>query len=158
MKKKISEKSERIVIDEIFDNGTTRLLRSRHLPDSGENDYSIKAWDEEQEAFIDTWRIEAFVGFPSKQSLREGDVFYIVDGTLLNDAYRPVPRDHARETHLLISWEESTRFARLEIKKQFYKLSVTRMAQKTNERNQMLKRVDQKFEKDLPVSGQGGEI
>ena len=163
MGKTILAKSQRIVVDELFDNGTARILRSSHLAGNAEDgrakddraseDYSIKAWGDEAESFIDIWRMEAFMGFSAGQRLREGDVFYVVDGTRLDDAYRPIPREEAREKHLLVPWKESTRFARQEIKKEFYKLSVTRMTKQTNEQNYLMKRVDQKFEDKLPGSG-----
>lgn len=149
---KVSAKSERVVVDEIFDNGTTRLLRANRLPDWPEDDYSIKTWSEEREEFIDAWRIEAFVGFPSKQRLREGDVFFISDGAKLYKKYKPVPREKAREEHLLLPWETSTKIARLEIKKQFYKLAATRMTTRPKEREILLEQVDKKFETDKPVS------
>ena len=157
MGKAITEKSQRVVVDEIFDNGSTRILRSSHLEGSAVDDYSIKAWGDETESFIDTWRMEAFAGFPSDRRLREGDVFFVVDGTRLNDFYKPIPREKAREEHLLLPYEDAVRFARREIKKQFYRLSVTRMTKQANERHQLMKRVAQKFEKDLPEPDQGSD-
>ncbi|MCP4671677.1 MAG: hypothetical protein GY857_10260, partial [Desulfobacula sp.] len=75
----------------------------------------------------------------------------IVDGTKLDNSYKPIPREKARREHLLIPWETSIKIARMEIKKQFYKLSVTRMTTQPNDRDQMMKRVDMKFEKDRPL-------
>ncbi len=144
--------AERVVVDEIFDNGTTRLLRAKRLSNSPEGDFSIQTWDDESEDFIAAWRIEAFVGFPSKQKLKEGDVFFIADGTKLHDKYKPIVRETAKKEHLLISWEKSRELARIEIKKQFYKLAVTRMTTQTKERETLLKRVEKKFETDLPTS------
>lgn len=146
----ISNKSERVVVDEIFDNGTARLLCAKRLPDAPKDDCSIRTWREEKEAFMDVWRFEAFVGFPSRQSLREGDVFFISDGTKLNNTYKPVPRDVARKENLILPWEISTKIARTEIKKQFYKLAATQMTSRTKDRETLLKRVDQKFKTDTP--------
>ena len=144
--------SERVVVDEIFDNGTTRLLRAKRLPEGAEGDFSIQTWGEEREDFVAVWRVEAFVGFPSKQCLKEGDVFFIADGTKLNNTYKPIPRERARKEHLLMPWETSRKIARMEIKKQFYKFAVTRMATKPKERATLLKQVEKKFETDTPTS------
>ena len=62
----LSEKSERIVVDEIFDDGTARLLRAARLPNTAqEKDFAIHTWGEEREDFIEAWRVEAYVGYPS---------------------------------------------------------------------------------------------
>ncbi len=148
---KISAKSERVVVDEIFDNGTTRLLRASRLPNCAEDDYSIETWSEEREEFIDAWRIEAFVGFTSNQNLKEGDVFFISDGTKLKKNYKPISREKARDEHLLLPWKISREIARMEIKKQFHKLAATRIASRPSERDTFLKRVDKKFKTDKPA-------
>ncbi len=148
---KISAKSERVVVDEIFDNGTTRLLRASRLPDCAEDDYSIETWSEEREEFVDAWRIEAFVGFTTNQNLKEGDVFFISDGTKLKKNYKPGSKEKARDEHLLLPWRTSREIARIEIKKQFHKLAATRIATRPGERNTFLKRVDKKFKADKPV-------
>ncbi len=116
-----SRRSERIVVDEVFDNGLARILRAQkgnHKP----TDYGIDAWEKEQEDFINDWRIEAFAGFSGGRKLREGDVFFIADGSLLNNKYDPIPRAAARKKHLLMPADKSIKLARLTIKEEFRKL------------------------------------
>ena len=115
-------KSERVVVDEIFDNGTARILRAKRDAEANESDLSLDTWKEELEDFIDAWRVEAFVGFTSQRHLHEGDVFFIIDGSRLNNKYKPIPREKARSLHLLLPWEKSREYARQEIKKEFSKL------------------------------------
>jgi hypothetical protein len=56
----LSEKSERIVVDEIFDDGTARLLRATRLTNKAqEKDLAIHTWGEEREDFIEAWRVSA---------------------------------------------------------------------------------------------------
>jgi len=144
--RKPSKKSERVVVDEIFEDGLARLLRAKRAPKHPDDDLGIHTWDEESEDFIEAWRVEAFVGFPTQRSLGEGDVFFIVDGSKLNRDYKPIARDVARSVHLLRAWDESTEIARAEIKKQFYKLSAAQIAAgKKRDTDKLMRRVDKKF-------------
>ena len=139
-------KSARIVVDEIFDDGMARLLRAPRRPDIGdEKDFSINTWDEEREDFIESWRVEAFVGYNTKRKLREGDVFFVTDDSMLNRKYKPIPRDIAAAKHLLLPPEESTTIARNEIKKQFYKLSATKMSTGEKDKMALIEKVEKKF-------------
>ena len=115
----VNERSERIVVDEIFDDGMARLLR-----------------------------VAAFVGYPSKLQLKEGDVFVIADGTKLNMSYKPIPRERASLEHLLIHSDTSREIARREIKKQFYKLTAAQVSTGERERNILIDKVDKKFKDD----------
>jgi hypothetical protein len=145
--RKPSKKSERVVVDEIFEDGLARLLRAKRAPKHPDDDLGIHTWDEEREDFIEAWRVEAFVGFPTQRSLGEGDVFFIVDGSKLNKDYKPIEREVARSVNLLRPWDESTEMARAEIKKQFYKLSAAQIAAgKKRDTDKLIRRVDKKFE------------
>lgn len=128
-------KSERVVVDELFDNGTVRLLRSKRL--SNQNGFGIETWGEEKEDFMQAWRVEAFVGYTGGRSLAEGDVFFLADGSKLNDKYAPIEREAARQKHLLKEWEASREEARKDIKEQFFILTATQ--------------VNDTKEEDLPV-------
>ena len=144
---KPSKKAERVVVDEIFEDGLARLLRAKRAPKHPDDDLGIHTWDEEREDFIEAWRVEAFVGFPTQRSLGEGDVFFIVDGSKLNKDYKPIAREVARSVNLLRPWDESTEMARAEIKKQFYKLSAAQIAAgKKGDTDKLIRRVDKKFE------------
>lgn len=140
-----SSRSERVVVDEIFDDGTARILRAQRRSDADRDDFSINAWKEEAEDFIRVWRMEAFAGFTSKQALKEGDVFFVVNGSDLSNAYKPIERKKAKTKHLVMPWETSLRIARQEIKEQFYKLTATRMSEKPGEQKRLLNQVSEKF-------------
>lgn len=140
-----SSLSERVVVDEIFDDGDARILRARRRADADGDDVSIRAWEQETEDFIRVWRLEAFAGFTSKQALKEGDVFFISDGSQLNDSYKPIERAKAQAKHLVMPWDTSRQMARQEIKEQFCKLTATRMAEKPGEKKILLDRVSKKF-------------
>lgn len=142
----LNKKSERVVVDEIFDDGIARLLRAPRLPKIADKEsFDIQNWGEEYEDFIESWRVEAFVGFPSNIKLKEGDVFFIADGSRLTANYRPIPREKARQEHLLLDWDISRRIARNEIKKQFSMLSATKLSIDTKDREKLINTVDKKF-------------
>ncbi len=142
----LNEKSERLVVDEIFDDGMARLLRAGRLPDISDNkDYSIHTWGDEHEDFIESWKVEAFVGYPSNMKLKEGDVLFIADGTKLNPKYKPISRDIARVEHLLLPSDISTGIARTEIKKQFYKLAAAKMSIGEKDTKLLIEKIDKKF-------------
>jgi len=144
---KPSKKSERVVVDEIFEDGLARLLRARRSPKHRDDDLGIHTWEEEREDFIEAWRVEAFVGFPTQRTLGEGDVFFLLDGSKLHRKYKPIAREAARSIHLLRPWDESTEIARAEIKKQFYKLSAAQIAAgKKGDTDKLIRKVDKKFE------------
>ncbi len=143
----LNKKSERVVVDETFDDGIARLLRASRLSNIGDKEsFEIQNWNEEREDFIESWRVEAFVGYPSKQRLREGDVFFIADGSRLTANYIPIPREKARREHLLLDWDISRGIARNEIKKQFSKLAATKLSTNTKDRKKLIDRVEKKFD------------
>jgi hypothetical protein len=126
----LGPQSERVVVDELFDNGTVRLLRSRRKRNKRKNDFSITAWGWEREDIMETWRVEAFVGFTGGRTLAEGDVFFVADGSELNDKYEPIPLKAAQQEHLLMDWDDSREMARKDIKEQFYRLAATQVLKK----------------------------
>ncbi|MCP4625136.1 MAG: hypothetical protein GY850_16655 [bacterium] len=145
-KPSLNKKSQRVVVDEIFDDGMARLLRAPRLPGIADKEnYHIQNWDAEYEDFIESWRTEAFVGFPSDMKLKEGDIFYIVDGSKLNAKYKPIPRERARIEHLLLPWDISRQNARNEIKMQYGKLTATKLSTSTKDREILLDKVEKKF-------------
>lgn len=148
-----SEKSERIVVDEVFDDKKARILRANRREDATAGDVSIGTWGEEREEVVSTWRLEAFVGFSGGRKLREGDVFLVVDGTLFDDSYDPrkleITRDAARKNHLLVDYDLSRSEARMEIKQQAFLLTAMRLAQGNEQAVKTLsRRIDQKFSTD----------
>jgi hypothetical protein len=138
--------SERVVVDEILGNGTVRLLRAKRLEDIDSKDLSIDTWSEEEEYVMESWRVEAFVGFPNGRQLNEADVFFIRDGRRLHEEYKPIPREKARQIHLLRSWDDAKQIARNEIKHQHAKLSAKHTSTgKKKEINSFYKRIDKKY-------------
>ncbi len=107
---------------------------------------------------MEAWRLEAFVGFPSQRHLQEGDVFFIADGSKLNRKYKPIPRERARLLHLLQSWDKSRELSRTEIKREFSRLSAVSISTR-NQRdiNELIRKVDKKFERTGPSKGKGGD-
>ncbi len=126
-----TERSERVVVDELFDDGSARLLRARRLFGSAPGDLSIDSWGEEREDFLASWLVEAFVGFTGTRRLAEGDVFFLVDGDKLSDAYRGeaiLPRPVAATKHLLVPVGQSVDIARKEIKEASFMLTAVAVA------------------------------
>jgi hypothetical protein len=160
-----TSKSERIVADEIIDRcdgkrPTVRLLRAKRSQNSASAGLGIETWGPEREDFMEAWQVEAFVGLLSPNKLREGDVFFIVDGTKLNKYYgdkkrgrRALPREVAAEKHLLRPIDDSRELARNEIKKEFYKLSAVQTTKNKREQEKFLSMVDKKFEVKNPDKG-----
>jgi len=164
-----TSKSERIVVDEIIDGEdgktTVRLLRARRLKNSSAGDLGVDTWNSEREDFMEAWQVEAFVGFPSSRHLREGDVFFIADGSKLTPTYgtprdvkKALKREAARKIHLLRPWDKSKELARTEIKKEFCKLSAVRISSgEEKEINALIKAVEEKFKMQTSGSMKGGQ-
>ncbi len=72
-----------------MDTGVARILRANRLPDYKASNLSIQTWSDEKEDFIETWKIEAFVGFTGGRKLREGDIFFIMDSSFAQNV--PIP-------------------------------------------------------------------
>ena len=148
-----TSESERVVVDEIFENGTVRLLRAKRLPETNENDLGVENWDIEQEDFQRAWLVAAFVGYPSNKKLQEGDVFFFVNGEKLDKKYKPIKRDEARKKHLLRSWGESRDIARTEIKTEYYKLSASQLANSDVERDHLFNKIETKIQFMSEIDG-----
>lgn len=152
-KDKIYPNAQRIVVDEIFENGKdglVRILRSRRLPGFSRIDFGIHTWGDEKEDFITQWRIEAFVGFSTHRKLKEGDVFIIEDGRKLDDyktREKVLPRDVAKKIHLIMHWDHSIKSSRTEIKIASHKLTITEISPKPDEVPKLNKIVDDKAQK-----------
>ena len=133
-------KAQRVVVDEIMDTGVARILRADRLPGFKANDLSIQSWGDEKEDFIDTWKIEAFVGFTGGRKLREGDVFFIKDGSLLNKNYRGkkiIKRQEAHKKHLIEQVDDSIERAKWEIKDETRKLTADYLATSKAEKKKL---------------------
>ncbi|HPM75915.1 MAG TPA: hypothetical protein PK961_02405 [bacterium] len=137
--------SERVVVDEVFDDGVVRLLRAKHKA-SKKDALTLDLWQDETIDVMKTKQVEAFVGFTAPRKLREGDVFYLVDGRLLNDDYKPIGRKQARLEHLLLDWDKGREFAREEIKYHVRMLNVKHAESGTETDRQTIARlVDRSF-------------
>jgi hypothetical protein len=135
-------KAQRVVVDEILDIGVARILRADRMPGFKANDLTIQSWSDEKEDFIEPWKIEAFVGFTKGRKLREGDVFFIKDGSLLNKNYRGkkiIERTEARKKHLIERIDDSIESARWEIKDETRKLTADHLATSKAEKKKLHK-------------------
>ncbi len=124
-------KAQRIVVDEIMDTGVARILRANRLPGYKASNLSIQTWSDEKEDFIEVWKIEAFVGFTGGRKLREGDIFFIKDSSLLNRNYygkKIIKRTEAHKKHLVERIDDSIERARWEIKDETRRLSADYLA------------------------------
>ena len=141
-----SKNWERIVVDEIFKEAVpiARLLRSKRKQGAPEYNMGIDNWDDETEDFIETWRVEAFVGYPSHLHLVEGDVFFVRDGFRLTQEYEPTIDEI--KTHLLMHYDDSKKLAREEIKAEYARLSVASLAVQDQKHHKQLDNlVNKKF-------------
>ena len=143
--------SERIVIDEIFEDGTVRLLRSKRLSGFPNNAFGLETWGEESEDFLYKGPIEAFVGLPTERQLGEGDVFFLADGSKLNKDYIGtkinVTRVDARIIHLLKKVDYSVALSREQIKAEFHKHTTKLIEEDTKERQELLMEIDKRRKK-----------
>jgi hypothetical protein len=132
--------SERVVVDEIMENGKARILRARRLSKAPLSDLAIDTWDNEVEEAITVWKLEAYVGFRAPRRLKEGDVFLIRDGSDLNEDYmgsKVMARDRAAKTHLIQAADDSREQARNEIKERFYNLTAQRAGRNKKDRERL---------------------
>jgi len=136
------KRSERVVVDEIMENGRARILRAPRLPKAARADLGIDTWGDEVEEAITVWKLEAYVGFKAPRKLKEGDVFFIRDGSDLNESYmgpKVIARDKAAEDHLIEAADESREQARNEIKERFYNLTAQRAGRNKKDRDRLSK-------------------
>ena len=142
-------KAQRVVVDEIMDTGVARILRADRKPGYKANDLTIQSWSDEKEDFIEAWKIEAFVGFTGGRKLREGDVFFIKDGSLLNKNYRGkkiIKRKEAHKKHLIEQVDDSIERAKWEIKDETRKLTADYLSTSKAEKKKLHKIIIEKKE------------
>jgi hypothetical protein len=121
----LTGKSERIVVDSIFDGGSVRLLRGKRRKKAADDAIGADAWRDEQEKVVDLACLEkVLAGELGGQGLREGDVLVVTDGKAFfeRNLKRLVPRRRARPEVLVVPIDDSSERARWEIKKEFAKL------------------------------------
>lgn len=139
-----TEKSERVVVDEIMENGRARILRASRLPGADGTDLGIDTWGDEVEEAITVGKLEAYVGFKAPRKLKEGDVFFIRDGSSLNDDYmgrQVISGDKAAEKHLIQAADLSREEARKEIKERFFNLTAQRAGRNKQDRDRLSKTI-----------------
>jgi len=162
MDNKPTSRSERVVVDELYDDGSVCLLRARRREDCADDyDLSINTWQDEREDFRKVVEVEAFMGLMPEQGLREGDVFFIADGDEFDKfEYHEGDRNdvaklkQARGSRLLQDPAESGQFARKEIKREFFKLAAAHISKEGEdlaelERNVDLKLIQEEIADDL---------
>lgn len=141
LKPKPMEKSERVVVDEIFGNGTVRLLRSGRSRDHLQSDsLDIETWEEEKEEIWNVEDVEVFVGFPYNRSLQEGDVFFVRDSSQFKKGLMRKYRKKRPVRPLLVDWSESREHTRREIKREFLNLAAYGIAKEEKKKLESLKR------------------
>lgn len=148
-------KSARVVVDEIFEGADARkarLLVARRLRRKKSSSLDTKYWGKEREMIMVTGLVEAFVGFPSRRKLREGDVFFITNHEKLKPGYKPIPRSVAKRIHLLVDWQESRELARSEIKRQFRELSMLQATPDRKERRILQKLVRARLKDQIKIT------
>ena len=135
-------KAERVVVDEIMENGRARILRAPRLPGKPDTDLGIDTWGDEVEDAITVTKLEAYVGFTVPRRLTEGDVFFVRDGSTLSEAYKGrkvIGRAKAAEKHLITEPDESREEARKEIKERFFSLTAQRAGRNQQDRRDLFK-------------------
>lgn len=140
--KKPTLKSVRVVVDEVL-GSRVRLLKAARLKGVAPDDFGIDAWSDEEELVLLTSKVEGFVGFMGGRKLAEGDIFFIKDGSQLNNDYKFIERKKARELHLLCSVEDAKDLARSEISIEYAKLSVANFTDDAEEKKKLHERVQE---------------
>lgn len=165
--------SERVVIDEIFSDGTARILRATRKKDFSEQELGIEAWENESEQMEKILHMEFLLVEELKERhLREGDVFFIADGkdfferrlkqagNVLKDydkleleqvkkKKKAIIRTFSEDVKkikpepLLMTLEKSREIARQEIKREFHKLTITQGIEEEKIRTQLYDAVEE---------------
>lgn len=168
-----STESERIVVDEIFDDGTARVLRAKRKPDCPDDDFRIDAWENEDEEIIETKPMELLLADElSGRDLGEGDVFLVSSGETFFEKQLPKAKELAVKVEaesrsvikkmlskrspkdipsLLQPLTESKRLARREIKLRFNKLVVTRGIKEKEARKKLMGRAEEAMQNRLKM-------
>ena len=165
-------KSERVVIYEVFSDGTARVLRASRKKDRNDHGLDIEAWENEKEHEGRVLHLEFLLAHELEgRHLKEGDVFFLVDG----EDFFEKRLKHVREIlknydkfdleqvqrekktilqelsdiaktlkpeYLIEATEASRKLARREIKKEYQKLTVTQGIKDKKIRNQLYEAVE----------------
>ena len=175
---KPNPKSERVVIDEVFSDGTARVLRAFRKKDRNDNGLDIDAWENEKEKEVKILHLEFLLAHELEgRHLKEGDVFFLVDG----EDFFEKRLKHVREIlknydkfdleqvqrekktilqefpdiarilkpeHLIETTEASRELVRREIKKEYQKLTVTQGIKDKKIRDQLYEAVEKAVESE----------
>lgn len=171
-------KSERVVIDEIFSDGTARVLRASRKKDRNDHGLDIEAWENEKEKEVKVLHLEFLLAHELEgRHLKEGDVFFLVDGEdffekrlkhvreiLKNyDKFDLEQVQRVKKTilqefpdiakilkpeHLIETTEASRELVRREIKKEYQKLTVTQGIKDKKIRDQLYEAVEKALESE----------
>ena len=171
-------KSERVVIDEVFSDGTVRVLRASRKKDRNDHGLDIEAWENEKEKEVKILHLEFLLAHELEgRHLKEGDVFFLVDG----EDFFEKRLKHVREIlknydkfdleqvqrekktilqefpdiakilkpeHLIETTEASRELVRKEIKKEYQKLTVTQGIKDKKIRDQLYEAVEKAVESE----------
>jgi hypothetical protein len=171
-------KSERVVIDEVFSDGTARVLRASRKKDRNDHGLDIEAWENEKEKEVKVLHLEFLLAHELEgRHLKEGDVFFLVDG----EDFFEKRLKHVREIlknydkfdleqvqrekktilqefpdiaktlqpeHLIETTEASRELVRREIKKEYQKLTVTQGIKDKKIRDQLYEAVEKAVESE----------
>lgn len=171
-------KSERVVIDEVFSDGTARVLRASRKKDRNDTGLDVEAWENEKEQEVKVLHLEFLLEHELEgRHLKEGDVFFVVDGEdffekrlkrireiLKNyDKFDLEQVQREKKTilqefsdiaktlkpeHLIETTEASRELARREIKKEYHKLTVTQGIRDKKIRDQLYEAVEKAVESE----------
>jgi len=171
-------KSERVVIDEVFSDGTARVLRASRKKDRNDSGLDIEAWENEIEQEVKILHVEFLLEQELQgRHLKEGDVFFLFDGEDFFErrlkSIQEVLEDYDKfdleqiqkekktilqkfsdfaETlepePLIETTEASRKLARREIKKEYHKLIVTQGIKDKKIRDQLYKAVEKAVESE----------
>ena len=171
-------KSERVVIDEVFSDGTARVLRASRKKDRNDHGLDIEAWENEKEKEVKILHLEFLLAHELEgRHLKEGDVFFLVDGedffekrlkhvreilknydkfdleqvqrekkTILQEF--PDIAKTLQPEHLIETTEASRELVRIEIKKEYQKLTVTQGIKDKKIRDQLYEAVEKAVESE----------
>lgn len=171
-------KSERVVIDEVFSDGTARVLRASRKKDRNDHGLDIEAWENEKEKEVKILHLEFLLAHELEgRHLKEGDVFFLVDG----EDFFEKRLKHVREIlknydkfdleqvqrekktilqefpdiaktlqpeHLIETTEASRELVRREIKKEYQKLTITQGIKDKKIRDQLYEAVEKAVESE----------
>lgn len=171
-------KSERVVIDEVFSDGTARVLRASRKKDRNDSGLDIEAWENEIEHEVKILHVEFLLEHELEgRHLKEGDVFFLTDGEDFFErrlkSIQEVLADYdkfdleqiqkekktifqkfsdlaktLKAEPLIETTEASRKLARREIKKEYHKLIVTQGIKDKKIRDQLYKAVEKAVESE----------